>query len=135
MITINFKNSVTALAIGLVMVSCGSRSSNQQSGDASETKTEAQTEQAKSSGGITAASIVGTWVDERTMQSLIHEFKADGKGVTKYLQDESKKEVAFTWKISGNKVTFDTEDGGYNQFEFIGDNQIEDAMRQKFNKQ
>jgi hypothetical protein len=44
---VNFKNGVIALAIGLVIASCGGRGGNQQSGSAtSDTKTEA----AKSSG-------------------------------------------------------------------------------------
>ena len=39
--TVNFRNSVIALTIGLVMVSCGGRGGNQQSGTATtETKTE-----------------------------------------------------------------------------------------------
>ena len=42
MTTETFKNSVIALAIGLVMASCGSRGGNQQSGGASETKTKAE---------------------------------------------------------------------------------------------
>ena len=44
---VNFKNSVIALAIGLVMTSCGGRGGNQQSGAAT---SETQTETAKSGG-------------------------------------------------------------------------------------
>jgi hypothetical protein len=43
MTTVNFKNGVIAAAIGLALVSCGGRGGNQQSGAASETKTEAAT--------------------------------------------------------------------------------------------
>ena len=43
MTRVNFKNIVIALAIGLVMVSCGGRGGNKQSGNATETKTEQAT--------------------------------------------------------------------------------------------
>ena len=44
MTRVNFKNSLIALAIGLSVVSCGGRGGNQQSGGASETKTETKAE-------------------------------------------------------------------------------------------
>jgi hypothetical protein len=45
---VNFKNSVIALAIGLVTVSCGGGNTNKQNGTATETKPETKTEQAAS---------------------------------------------------------------------------------------
>jgi hypothetical protein len=130
---VNFKNSVIALAIGLSLVSCGGRGGNQQGGNTSETKSETQTEQTKSGGGFTSASLVGIWTD--AMKTIFYEFKAGGTGVISYHASSDKKAETFTWKIDGKKVSIDTEDGGFNQFEFIGDKELEDMMRQKWTKQ
>jgi hypothetical protein len=130
---INFKNSVIALAIGLSVVSCGGRGGNQQSGtETTDTKTEQATTE-KSDGGFTSASLVGVWTD--AMKTIFYEFKTGGTGVISYQASSDKKAETFTWKIDGKKVSIDTEDGGFNQFEYIGDNQLEDMMSQKWTKQ
>ena len=56
MTTVNFKNSLIALAIGVAVVSCGGRGGNQQSGAAT---SEAQTETAKSSGNTVKPKVEG----------------------------------------------------------------------------
>jgi hypothetical protein len=59
MTKVNFKNSVIALAISLVMVSCGGRGGNQQSGSAA--TTEAKTETAKVKQGVDVNGQPKTW--------------------------------------------------------------------------
>ena len=132
MAKVNFKNSVIALAIGLLMVSCGSRGSNQQSGNATETKTETQAEQTKNGSGVSASSFVGKWTD--AMETNVFEFKKDGSGVLHFLNDASKKAENFTWKISGKKASLDFEGGSFNQFEYVNDNLLEDMMSRPYTK-
>ena len=135
MTRLNFKKrNVTAIALCLAAVTifcaCGAGASNKQASDGA-TETQQVETKAPKGGGITTSNPVGTWTNVTGV--LSYEFKADGTGTVKNTEDASKNE-SFKWKMSGKTISVDTESGGYNQFDYIGDDQLEDAMRQKFTK-
>ncbi len=121
---------VLCLAAAMFAASCGGNASKKKAADGA-TETEQTETKAPKSGGITTSNIVGTWTNATGV--LSYEFKADGTGAVKNTEDASKNE-SFKWKMSGKTISVDTESGGYNQFDYIGDDQLEDAMRQKFTK-
>jgi hypothetical protein len=59
----NFKNSVIALAIGLVMVSCGGRNSNAQGQQTTTATAQSSTEVAGSMDALSAGDIPQSWTD------------------------------------------------------------------------
>ena len=118
------------LAAVTIFCACGGNASKKQSADGA-TETQQTETKAPNSGGITTSNLVGTWTNATGV--LSYEFKADGTGTVKNTEDASKNE-SFKWKMSGKTISVDTESGGYNQFDYIGDDQLEDAMRQKFTK-
>lgn len=119
---------VACLAV-VIMATCNSGESKQSGSETAGTKTE----QAKSGAGVTASTFVGIWTD--AMKTIAFEFKAGGTGVIKYHQAADKKDEAFTWKVDGNKVSLDIEGGDFDQFEYVGDNKLEDMMGRPFTRQ
>jgi hypothetical protein len=126
--TVKFAALALLATTAMFAVSCGGNANKKQAAD---TATEQATETKAEGGGFTTSNLVGTWTNATGV--LSYEFKADGTGTVKNTEDASKNE-SFKWKMSGNDISVDTESGGYNQFDYIGDNQLEDAMRQKFTK-
>lgn len=127
------KTTVRLAAFALIAVttmfatSCGGNASKKKAADsATETATEVK------GSSFSSADLVGTWTENET-GTLSYEFKKDGTGLHINSEDASKNE-SFKWKMDGDEISIDTESGGYNVFEYIGDNQLENAYRTKFTK-